>query len=183
MAVDKLVDSAQLDSDLKDVADAIRAKSGGESSLAFPSGFISEIGNISSGGSLPSVISKIDGGSFTLASDTAGTKYWISHSLGVLPKQITIWTEDNDLLTSMETSQKSYLLCSNIHLINWVSGSVNNGAFPQHLFRNTNGATGNTGSALLQSSIPDYFTSTQFNNALAAVSYKAGVQYKWLAWA
>lgn len=50
MAVDKLVDSAQLDSDLKDVADAIRAKSGGESPLAFPSGFISEIGNIPSGG-------------------------------------------------------------------------------------------------------------------------------------
>ena len=32
------------------VADAIRAKSGGSAGLAFPSGFISEIGNISSGG-------------------------------------------------------------------------------------------------------------------------------------
>lgn len=50
MAVDKLVDSAQLDSDLEDIADAIRAKSGGSSPLAFPSGFISEIGNIPSGG-------------------------------------------------------------------------------------------------------------------------------------
>ncbi len=54
MALDKLVDSAQLDSDLEDVADAIRAKSGGSSLLAFPAGFISEIGNISgSGASLP----------------------------------------------------------------------------------------------------------------------------------
>lgn len=50
MAYDKLVDSAQLNSDLEDVADAIRAKSGGSSQLAFPSGFVSEIGNISSGG-------------------------------------------------------------------------------------------------------------------------------------
>lgn len=51
MSVDKLVDSTQLDSDLTSVANAIRAKSGGSSQLAFPSGFVSEIGNIPSGGS------------------------------------------------------------------------------------------------------------------------------------
>lgn len=50
MALDKLCDSAQLDSDLEDVADAIRAKSGGSSPLAFPAGFISEIGSIQTGG-------------------------------------------------------------------------------------------------------------------------------------
>lgn len=50
MALDKLVDSAQLDSDLGDVADAIRAKSGGSSQLAFPAGFVSEIGSIQTGG-------------------------------------------------------------------------------------------------------------------------------------
>lgn len=50
MSVDKLVDSTQLDSDLTSVADAIRAKSGGSGQLAFPSGFVSEIGNIPSGG-------------------------------------------------------------------------------------------------------------------------------------
>ncbi len=49
MSVDKLVDSTQLDSDLASVADAIRAKSGGSGQLAFPAGFVSEIGNISSG--------------------------------------------------------------------------------------------------------------------------------------
>ena len=50
MSVDKLVDSTQLNSDLTSVANAIRAKSGGSSQLAFPSGFVSEIGNIPSGG-------------------------------------------------------------------------------------------------------------------------------------
>ena len=50
MAVDKLVDSTQLDADLTSVANAIRAKSGGSSQLAFPSGFVSEIGNIPTGG-------------------------------------------------------------------------------------------------------------------------------------
>lgn len=49
MAVDKLVDSTQLDADLTSVANAIRAKSGGSNQLAFPSGFVSEIGNIPSG--------------------------------------------------------------------------------------------------------------------------------------
>lgn len=46
------VDSTQLDSDLTSVANAIRAKSGGSSQLAFPAGFVSEIGNIPSGGGM-----------------------------------------------------------------------------------------------------------------------------------
>lgn len=52
MAVDKLVDSTQLDSDLTSVANAIRAKSGGSSSLAFPAGFVSEIQAIPGGGGM-----------------------------------------------------------------------------------------------------------------------------------
>ena len=50
MAVDKLVDSSQLDADLTSVANAIRAKGGTSASLAFPSGFVSAIGNIPGGG-------------------------------------------------------------------------------------------------------------------------------------
>lgn len=52
MALDKLVDSAQLDNNLTSVANAIRAKSGGTGQLAFPAGFVSEIGNISGGGGI-----------------------------------------------------------------------------------------------------------------------------------
>ena len=51
MALDKLVDSAQLDSDLTSIANAIRAKSGGSAPLTFPTGFVSAIGDISGGGS------------------------------------------------------------------------------------------------------------------------------------
>ena len=50
MAIDKLVDSAQLESDLTSVADAIRAKTGGTADLTFPADFVSEIGSISGGG-------------------------------------------------------------------------------------------------------------------------------------
>lgn len=41
--------------DLTSVANAIRAKSGGSGQLAFPSGFVSEIGNIPSGGGMPTL--------------------------------------------------------------------------------------------------------------------------------
>ena len=44
------VNTDALDSALLGVADAIRAKSGGSSGLAFPAGFITEIGNIPTGG-------------------------------------------------------------------------------------------------------------------------------------
>lgn len=54
MPVDKLVDSTQLNNNLTSVANAIRAKSGGSSQLAFPAGFVNEIGSIQTGGITPS---------------------------------------------------------------------------------------------------------------------------------
>ena len=70
MAVDKLVDSAQLNSDLEDIADAIRAKGGTSAELAFPAGFIGAIQNIPSGGgsSVPLVT-----GTFTPESADVGS--------------------------------------------------------------------------------------------------------------
>jgi hypothetical protein len=50
MAVDKLVDSTQLDADLTSVANAIRTKGGTSASLAFPAGFVQAIGDIQTGG-------------------------------------------------------------------------------------------------------------------------------------
>lgn len=53
MAVDKLVDSTQLDTDLTSVANAIRTKGGTSAQLAFPSGFVSAIDAIPTGGGEP----------------------------------------------------------------------------------------------------------------------------------
>lgn len=50
MAIDKVVDSGQLDSDLTSIANAIRTKGGTSASLAFPSGFVTAIDTIPSGG-------------------------------------------------------------------------------------------------------------------------------------
>ena len=51
MAVDKLVDSTQLDADLTSVANAIRTKGGTSADLAFPAGFVSAVNAIPTGGS------------------------------------------------------------------------------------------------------------------------------------
>ena len=50
MAVDKLVDSTQLNADLTSVANAIRTKGGTSAQLAFPSGFVSAVQAIPTGG-------------------------------------------------------------------------------------------------------------------------------------
>ena len=50
MAFDKLVDSTQLDSDLTSVANAIRTKGDTLSTLSFPTGFVTAINNITTGG-------------------------------------------------------------------------------------------------------------------------------------
>ena len=49
MALDKLVDSTQLDTDLSSVADAIRVKGGTSGQLAFPGGFVSAVQAIPTG--------------------------------------------------------------------------------------------------------------------------------------
>ena len=49
MAVDKLVDSTQLDADLTSVANAIRTKGGTSAQMAFPSGFVSAVQAIPTG--------------------------------------------------------------------------------------------------------------------------------------
>ena len=49
MGYDAKINSAQMNSDLTGIANAIRAKTGSNSQLLFPSGFVSEIGQINHG--------------------------------------------------------------------------------------------------------------------------------------
>lgn len=61
MAVDKLVDSTQLNADLTSVANAIRTKGGTSAALAFPAGFVDAIDAIETGGGASDVDAIIDG--------------------------------------------------------------------------------------------------------------------------
>lgn len=72
MAVDKLVDSTQLNADLTSVANAIRAKGGTSASLAFPAGFVDAIGDIETGGGVTvSPLSVTANGTYTAPSGEA----------------------------------------------------------------------------------------------------------------
>ena len=73
MALDKLVDSAQLDAGLGSVADAIRAKGGTSAQLPFPAGFVSAIGELPAGGAYD-IDELIDGSITSIVSDAAVIK-------------------------------------------------------------------------------------------------------------
>ena len=81
MAEHKVVNTTQLESDLTSIANAIREKTGGSDSLAFPNGFAEAIASIVG---LPNNITHLATGTYTFASDTIDNTA-ITHDLGVQP--------------------------------------------------------------------------------------------------
>lgn len=107
MAYDKIVDSAALDANLTALANAIRAKGGTSASLAFPNGMVEAINAITTGGGtggggLPTGVSAIDYGTFTLSADST-TQANVYHNLGVAP-DFAIWWLDGAHLATATTS-------------------------------------------------------------------------------
>lgn len=85
MAVDKLVDSTQLDSDLTSVANAIRTKGGTSAQLAFPAGFVSAIGDIQTGGTVSvewANVSEITIGANTISKSSEVASYFDPSTYG-----------------------------------------------------------------------------------------------------
>lgn len=217
MAVDKLVDSTQLDADLTTIANAIRTKGGTSAQLAFPQGMADAIAAIPSGGitpsgkklitdtsetdvaafataqissdtllaenikknvnilgvvgsfegggggSLPSSISKIDGGSFTPASDTFMGNHSFAHNLGTSPVWVAIWTKDNEQESYSVLTIRNTAVCS-------YGGNFGD-------YRKTDGSTASVTNIALTAN------DTSFSVSRASMHYKAGCTYKWLAWA
>lgn len=163
------------------IADAIHAKSGAPTPMT-PAEMVTEIASIpSGGGSLPSVISKIDGGSFTLASDTAGDSQSVSHSLGVVPKGFVIWTEDE----ISGTIATRYMANCYVAAANIVDKNSNNyiasGAAAMTYNGNASILTSNT--LFTAASVQNFMDATKIRWYNTLLFYKAGCQYKWLAWA
>lgn len=73
MALDKLVDSAQLNADLTSVANAIRAKGGTSTPLSFPTEFVNAIGAIPTG-SAYDIDELLDGSITSIVSDVTAVK-------------------------------------------------------------------------------------------------------------
>ena len=108
MALDKLVDSTQLNADLTSIANAIRAAGDTGAALAFPSDFVSAIEAIAASSGL-----KYDMGTYTPASDTlANTSIAVPHNLGSAPDFVVVWTdffEDGTNLPASVASNFGYV--------------------------------------------------------------------------
>lgn len=120
--------------------------------------------NVPSGGSLPSVISKIDGGSFTLASDTLTGNHSITHSLGVVPSGIAMWSDDIVVEAYSVRTVKYLVAIGTAYVIMQI---------------NTNAADRQVNGTLASGNL----SASSFKITLASNYYKAGATYKWLAWA
>ena len=154
------------DTTLDAIADAINAKTGGTSAMT-PAEMVTEIAAIPSGGgggSLPSVISKIDGGSFTLASDTLTGSYSISHTLGVVPSGIVMWSDDIVVEAYSVRTVKYLFIIGTYYSITQI---------------NTNAADRGVGGTLASGDLG----ASAFKITVGSNYYKAGATYKWLAWA
>ena len=155
------------DSTLEDIADAIRSKTG-SSALINPEDMPTEIASIETGGggggSLPSIISKIDGGSFTPSSDTVTGNYIISHNLGEAPKGVAIWATNMDRVVYSVRVADYYLAV----LDNYVLEQVNTNAGRREVSGAV--ASGDMGANSIKMTVSQNY-------------YKANTTYNWLAWA
>lgn len=126
------------------------------------------------GGSLPSSISKIDGGEFTLASKTAST-YHIEHSLGVVPKGFAIWTDGVDI----STAENSNIIRGVFIVDESANGSVTSYLYQMTVYsHNFNNYPRNVGA-----NYSGYANANYISYNIGNVSYEANVTYKWFAWA
>lgn len=133
------------------------------------------------GGSLPSVISKIDGGSFTPATDTLTRGYKIEHNLGNAPKMFHIWTDDLAEFSAVE--QYCLIDASFVNQVVQQTSTSSAKGISHYSRRNVGGnIAGSIGyvTETLYSSWVD--GANKIGCDVGSTYYKAGVTYKWLAW-
>ena len=94
MALDKAVDSAQLNADLTAVADAIRTKGGTSAQLAFPDGFVSAVQAIEDAPDLQIVVTTSAGATVTATkgSKTASGTADASGNCTLIVDEVGTWT-------------------------------------------------------------------------------------------
>lgn len=106
MAVDKLVDSTQLNSDLTSIANAIRTKGGISAQLAFPSGFVTAIENIETGDGQPTEVI-VPEQSITTSNESTRIP---NFNTGLIAGEQYIFTINNERITATASTQGSSVL-------------------------------------------------------------------------
>lgn len=158
---------------LEDIADAIRAKTGG-SSLIAPEDMADVIESIETGGVLPTGMTNIGSGSFTFASRTSLNTV-INHGLSFTPKFLIVWASDN------EVSALEMVLCTIERELFDVQGGT---AKTMRCLICFGGSVGGYETTFYPDVNADFFiTDTSFNIGHGARWYSAGVTYNWFAFA
>lgn len=164
MAVDKLVDSSQLDADLTSVANAIRTKGGTSASLAFPADFVSAIGAIPSGGG-----SSVDRGTFTPASNTLSVELTVTRTV----VGIMIIAESNPYSAGSGVRCLAGCLYDSYGSVAKINLGSNNAG--------TSGTVSYGSSSLTVSQSGTTLTVTSANAASNGY-FLSGITYRWIAW-
>jgi hypothetical protein len=182
-----LVDGAKLDACNTAEADAIRAKTGGSSPIPYDyannKGFADAIAAIpSGGGGLPTGISAIDAGEFTVASNTLCESYNIPTQLGIPAKGFVIFSDD---LTNFEVQTVKGLLSCSVNIFNFESASgANRYGYYSYIQRQVNGNTYGGVTFMSYSNQPEKFANGErIRYAVSDTYYIANKKYKWFAWA
>lgn len=170
------------DATLDDIADAINAKTGGSSAMT-PAQMVTAIGTISGGGgSLPPVITKIDGGSFTVPSDVLCETFNIVTTLNIPAKYFLIWTDDLNSFDAI--SSKGLILATvNIRQFESASGTTRYG-FYSFIQRQAAGGSYQGATTMNYANNPEAFTNNNMiRYNVADTYYISGKLYKWVAFA
>lgn len=184
MAFDKLCDSTVLDTGLTAIATAIRAKAGTAEQFVFPDGMVQAIASIStgSGTALPAFMTKIDSGSFVLASETLCGGYSVNHALGVTPKGFIIWSDDISAYEpSSNYAMKYFCIIAEAYNTGASAKSFANGAL---VYRASTGKAAVLSNDAATADIASaWANSSTIALVRATIYYKANATYKWFAWA
>lgn len=138
------------------------------------------------GGSLPSVISKIDGGSFTVDTDTTVRNYKIYHNLGVVPKGFLISAYNVQSGDKPGSSNNTKIISLGCFVGDFYSGSSftteKKGSIVGRCI-STNGSLNFSYTDLTSSNIDSNLTSEYISPQVINTEYFNKYTYHWLAWA
>ena len=163
MALDKLVDSVQLDSDLASVANAIRTKGGTSASLAFPQGFVDAVGAIQTGGGGVVLVT----GTLTLAARTPFNGF--SLDVGIDCDFFALYATESPLQANGRTYCGMFHDFTATTALNTINCTSNSGGSVYLGSLTAGNNISKTGTVL-------NFTTTDYSN------FQAGVTYLWYAW-
>ena len=128
------------------------------------------------GGSLPSSINKLDGGSFTPASDTDGRNYSILHNLGEKPKGFVIWSDD-----VVYGTDETDLMLVNL-MLKVCDYSATAVAAYMATRKNTSGTFGQYNNTVNKTAESSWLSASYIKIGIVS-TYKSGATYNWIAWA